>query len=182
MRFLILSSALFRSVFSRNCLSATNSLLSVWPTKKPTIPYIYHIRFLCRHINKKVKNKAFDSKYLSKLSQVTSCAGAFRRVLPGPAMQYFNRGWAHKVSAHYPRSLYNPWNRVILFSKYKGVQISMEHPAISVRPINRKMVQEFLHTLHAFSKTFEKVKARARNTKYRYSFLTKSIYCAILYL
>ena len=24
----------------------------------------------------------------------------------------------------------------------------MEHPAISVRPINRKMVQEFLHTLH----------------------------------
>ena len=169
-------------MFSRNCLSATNSLLSVWPTKKPTIPYIYHIRFLCRHINKKVKNKAFDSKYLSKLSQVTSCAGAFRRVLPGPAMQYFNRGWAHKVSAHYPRSLYNPWNRVILFSKYKGVQISMEHPAISVRPINRKMVQEFLHTLHAFSKTFEKVKARARNTKYRYSFLTKSIYCATLYL
>ena len=50
----------------------------MWPTKKPTIPYIYHIRFLCRHINKKVKNKAFDSKYLSKLSQVTSCAGAFR--------------------------------------------------------------------------------------------------------
>ena len=33
-----------------------------------------------------------------------------------------------------------------------------------------------------FKELFEKVKARARNTKYRYSFLTKSIYCAILYL
>ena len=34
----------------------------------------------------------------------------------------------------------------------------------------------------SFLRAFEKVKARARNTKYRYSFLTKSIYCAILYL